>query len=82
MVERESGSSDNRRGGCSGSIGGDDVKDDEIMAACVLVERVARSIGKDCEIIFTDEGVQVALLSWGGCSTGETLYEALKDARS
>lgn len=55
--------------------------DAELKRACELVERYARSIGKDCEVIFLDDGVQVALLSWGGDVFDETLYDALKEAR-
>jgi len=53
----------------------------ELAAACRIVENVARSLGKDCQILFTDTVVSVAPLSWSGDSTGETLYEALTDAR-
>lgn len=54
----------------------------ELLEACRLVEDVARSLGKDCQIIFTDTVVSVAPLSWAGDSTGKTLYDALTDARS
>lgn len=53
----------------------------ELLEACRLVENVARSLGKDCQIIFTDTVVSVAPLSWAGDSTGKTLYDALTDAR-
>ena len=48
--------------------------------ACEVVEKYARSIGQDCEIIFTDNRVQVALLSWSGDVTAPSLFEALTDA--
>lgn len=53
----------------------------QLADACRLVENMARSLGKDCQIIFTDTVVSVAPLSWSGDSTGKTLYEALLDAR-
>ena len=53
----------------------------KLWEACRLVENVARSIGKDCRIIFTDTAVSVAPLSWAGDSTGKILYDALKEAR-
>ncbi len=55
--------------------------DAELKQACKVVERYARTIGKDCEIIFADDGVQVAPLSWGGSVFSDTLYDALKEAR-
>lgn len=55
--------------------------DAELKKACELVERYARAVGKDCEIIFLDDGVQVAPPSWGGSVFNETLYDALKEAR-
>lgn len=53
----------------------------ELSDACRLVENYARSLGKDCQIIFTDTMVSVAPLSWSGDATGKTLYEALTEAR-
>lgn len=55
-------------------------KEERLREACRLVENVARSLGKDCQIIFTDECVSVAPVSWAGDSTGKTLYDALCDA--
>lgn len=55
--------------------------DTELKRACEVVERYARGVGKDCEIIFTDDGVQVAPPSWGGSVFSDTLYDALKEAR-
>jgi hypothetical protein len=48
----------------------------EEQKACVIVERLARSIGKDCQIIFTNDGVSIAPLSWSGDSFGDTLATA------
>lgn len=45
--------------------------------ACRVVERYARRLGKDCQIIFLDTEVSVAPLSWAGDSTGETLFDAM-----
>ena len=56
------------------------MKEDELENACLIVERVCRALGKDCQVIFTLDGVEVAPPSWPGSSTGKTLYEALKDA--
>lgn len=55
--------------------------DAELKKACEIVERYARSVGKDCEVIFLDDGVQVAPPSWSGNVFNETLYDALKEAR-
>lgn len=55
--------------------------DAELKRACEIVERYARSVGKDCQIIFLDDGVQVAPLSWSGDVFDETLYDALKEAK-
>ncbi len=49
-------------------------------AACVIVERLARAIGPDCQILFTKNGVSIAPLSASGDLTAETLYDALKEA--
>ena len=49
--------------------------------ACQIVEMYSRSIGADCQIIFTDSLVSVAPLSWAGDATGKTLFEALKEAK-
>lgn len=52
----------------------------QFQEACKLVERRARSIGPDCEIIFTKKGVQVAPLSWSVDITAGDLYAALTQA--
>lgn len=57
------------------------LSEDQLRESCRLVENVARSLGKDCQIIFTDDRVSVAPVSWAGDSTGKTLYDALCDAR-
>lgn len=56
--------------------------DEELKHACMIVERIARSIGPDCEIIFTEDGVQVAPLSWSGCVTEIDLFTALTQAKN
>jgi hypothetical protein len=56
-------------------------RDLKLREACVLVERYARLIGRECEVVFCDDDVQVALLSWSGCVNAPTLYEALTQAR-
>lgn len=48
--------------------------------ACRVVESMTRSIGPDCQIIFTDGDVQVAPLSWSGCVNESSLYRALRTA--
>lgn len=53
----------------------------KLRDACRVVERYARTIGKDCEVIFLDDGVQVAPLSWSGSVFSDDLYEALTEAR-
>lgn len=50
------------------------------IEACNAVERYARAVGVDCQVLFTAEGVEVAPLSWPGSSFGRTLHEALDDA--
>jgi len=52
----------------------------QLRAACQIVEAYARAIGPDCEIIFCEKDVQVAPLSWGGCVNADTLYDALVEA--
>jgi hypothetical protein len=59
---------------------GEEVKADEVQTACETVERLARSIGKDCQIIFTKDGVSIAPLSAGGDTWGPDLYQTLKEA--
>ena len=48
--------------------------------ACQTVERYCRSLGRDCQVIFSDKGVSVAPLSWAGDSFGDSFYESLMDA--
>lgn len=55
-------------------------KQEALRAACEVVERFARSVGRDCEVVFTADDVQVACLSWSGCVNAPTLYEALTQA--
>jgi hypothetical protein len=52
----------------------------KLREACERVEQFSRTIGKDCEIIFMDQGVQVAPLSWSGDVVGKNLFEALIEA--
>jgi hypothetical protein len=52
----------------------------ELRNACRLVENVCRSLGKDCQVIFTDKLVSVAPPEWAGDSTGVTLFDAIQDA--
>lgn len=60
------------------------MNNEKLKAACELVERFARAIDKDIEVIFcggpVDEQVQVAALSWPGCVVEESLYSALTSA--
>ena len=55
--------------------------EEELQKACQTVERHLRSIGKDCEVIFTDDGVHIAPLAWSGDVVEETLFEALQEAK-
>lgn len=48
--------------------------------ACETVERLARSIGADCQIIFTKEGVEIAPLSDPGSTFATTLAKAISEA--
>lgn len=52
----------------------------ELRQACAKVERFARLIGRDCQIILADDHVEVAPLSWSGSVTAPTLFEALTQA--
>lgn len=54
----------------------------ELKSACEKVERFARLIGRDCQVLFLDNEVQVAPLSWGGAVNEPTLYDALVQAES
>ena len=53
----------------------------ELETACQLVERHLRAIGKDCEVIFTTKGVQIAPLAWSGDVFEDTLYKAIQEAK-
>lgn len=57
----------------------------ELAPACEIVERFARSIGRDVEVIFmgdsTGEEVQVAPLGWGGGVVSTGLFAALTEAK-
>jgi hypothetical protein len=54
--------------------------DKELKAACELVGKHARRIGKDCQIIFADVGVEVAPLSWAGSEVKPKLFQAINAA--
>ncbi len=49
-------------------------------AACVVVERLCRAVGRDCQVIFLDDGVQLAPLQWSGDVNEESLADALDEA--
>lgn len=51
----------------------------ELRNACEVFERYARTIGKDVQILLTNDGVEVAPLAAPGSSTGQTLFEAMED---
>jgi hypothetical protein len=52
----------------------------QLRAACEIVETYARAVGPNCEIIFCEKDVQIAPLHWSGCVNAETLYDALVEA--
>ena len=54
--------------------------DPKLKDACREIENLCRSLGSDCQVIFTDKGVSIAPLSWSGDSFGNTLYDALKES--
>ena len=56
-------------------------KNDELEKACRLVENACRSIGRDCQVMFLDDGVSLAPTNWAGDSWGDTLFDAIQDAR-
>lgn len=49
--------------------------------ACYIVESMARAIGPQCEVVFAEFGVQVALLSDAGDTTAPDLFTALVEAK-
>lgn len=51
--------------------------DPELQRACRVVERHCRAIGKDCQIIFTTNGVELAPLGWAGSIVEDDLYSAI-----
>jgi hypothetical protein len=54
---------------------------DQEIQACVVVERLLRSLGGKCiQVSLTRKGAEVAPVEWAGRSTGETLADALEDA--
>lgn len=57
-----------------------EIAPDELRKACEIVERHARSIGKDCQIIFTNKGVEIAPLEWAGSETADNLFLAVQQA--
>lgn len=52
----------------------------ELKDACREIENLCRSLGRDCQVIFTDRGVSIAPLSWNADSFGKTFYDALKES--
>jgi hypothetical protein len=58
------------------------MKYESFKKSCQLVENRLRQLGKNCQVIFTDDCVSVAPAEWSGDSTGDTLYEAIKDAEN
>lgn len=54
--------------------------DTELKKACEVVERHCRSVGKDCQVIFSNDGVEIAPLSWAGSEIGKDFYTTLKQA--
>lgn len=48
-----------------------------LKTACREIENICRSLGKDCQVIFTTKGVSIAPPSWSGDCWGETFYDAL-----
>ena len=58
------------------------MEEQEFEKFCRILERRCRSLGKDCQVIFTDEGVSIAPPKWAGDSFGISLYKALLDAEA
>ena len=52
----------------------------QLENACILVERICRRLGKDCQVIFNNKGVLIPPTDLTNISFGKTLYEALQDA--
>lgn len=51
-----------------------------LRQSCNIVERLCRSLGQDCTVVFNEYGVSIAPASWAGDSSGDTLFETLLDA--
>lgn len=56
------------------------MNEEQFKDACRLVENRCRALGKNCEVIFMPDGVQVAPPSWPGAAVGKTLHDAIKEA--
>lgn len=50
------------------------------LRACAVVERLARGVGVNCQIIFTLRGVEIAPLAAAGSTTADTLAKAMTEA--
>jgi hypothetical protein len=50
---------------------------EKLKDPCRIIENLCRSLGRDCQIIFTDEGVSIAPLSWAGDCFDKTFYDCL-----
>lgn len=58
-----------------------DIKYPEDFAhCCEVVEKYCRMVGKDCQVIFESDGVEIALLEWPGSAVCDNLAEAIKEA--
>lgn len=55
-------------------------RDAELKKACEIVESRCRSVGRDCQVIFSNAGVEIAPLSWAGSETACDFFTALKQA--
>lgn len=45
-----------------------------------ILENRLRALGKECQVQFLNDCVTIAPPAWSGESSGDTFYEALKDA--
>ena len=56
--------------------------EEDVKAICKIIENRFRALGRNCEVIFCDDGVSIAPPAWPGDSFGPDLFTALRDAET
>lgn len=54
--------------------------EEDIKNVSRILENRLRALGKECQVQFLNDCVTIAPPAWPGESSGDTFYEALKDA--